>query len=89
MSQSTPYLQLPGRLNHCLSLLERRFSQRGDQLLREIVIRADYAAVTAALELRWSNARCEGQVPRLKLLKRQMHGRANFDLLRQRVLLTP
>ena len=51
-------------------------------------IQADYAAVKAALELPWNNAQCEGQVTRLKFLKRQMYGRANFDLLRQRVLLT-
>ena len=34
----------------------------------------------------WSNGQTEGQVNRLKLIKRQMYGRANFDLLRQRVL---
>jgi transposase len=46
----------------------------------------DKAAVLAALQLPWSNGQTEGQVNRLKLLKRQMYGRANFDLLRQRVL---
>ena len=46
----------------------------------------DKAAVLAALALPWSNGQTEGQVNRLKLLKRQMYGRANFDLLRQRVL---
>ncbi len=46
----------------------------------------DYAAVRAALETQWSNGQTEGQINRLKLLKRQMYGRANFDLLRQRVL---
>ncbi len=34
----------------------------------------------------WSNGQCEGQINRAKLLKRQMYGRANFDLLRQRIL---
>jgi len=34
----------------------------------------------------WSNGQTEGQVNRLKLIKRTMYGRANFDLLRQRVL---
>ena len=47
---------------------------------------ADHAAVQAGLTLVWSNGQVEGQVNRLKLLKRQMYGRANFDLLRQRVL---
>ena len=51
-------------------------------------IEADYRAVKAALETPWSNAQSEGQVTRLKFLKRQMYGRAKFDLLRQRVLLT-
>lgn len=49
-------------------------------------IEQDYAAVRAALETEWSNGQTEGQVNRLKLLKRQMYGRAKFDLLRQRVL---
>lgn len=50
-------------------------------------IKQDYQAVRSALALPWSNAQTEGQVTRLKFIKRQMYGRANFDLLRQRVLL--
>jgi transposase len=46
----------------------------------------DYAAVRAALENEWSNGQVEGQVNRLKFIKRQMYGRANFDLLRKRVI---
>lgn len=49
----------------------------------------DYAAVRAALEQPWSNGQTEGQVHRLKLLKRQMYGRAKLDLLRLRVLYSP
>ena len=49
-------------------------------------LRADLAAVQAGLTLRWSNGQTEGQVNRLKLLKRQGYGRAKVDLLRQRVL---
>ena len=49
-------------------------------------LRQDYSAVVAALSLKWSNGQVEGQVNRLKLVKRQMYGRASFDLLRQRVL---
>lgn len=45
-------------------------------------IQQDIAAVTAALHFEWSNGQTEGQINRLKLLKRQMFGRANFDLLR-------
>lgn len=46
----------------------------------------DLAAVEAALSCEWSNGPVEGQVNRLKLIKRKMYGRANFDLLRKRVL---
>ncbi len=49
-------------------------------------LEADLAAVKAGLRLVWSNGQTEGQVNKLKLLKRQMYGRANFDLLRLRVL---
>ena len=48
----------------------------------------DGAAVRAALTESWSSGQAEGQVNRLKLLKRQSYGRAGFDLLRRRVLLT-
>jgi transposase len=51
-----------------------------------IKLRQDEAAVQAACTEPYSNGQTEGQVNRLKLLKRQMYGRANFDLLRQRVL---
>jgi transposase len=46
----------------------------------------DINAVRAALRLPWSQGHVEGQVHRLKLIKRQMYGRAGFDLLRLRVL---
>jgi transposase len=46
----------------------------------------DYGAVQAALQEPWSTGPVEGHVNRVKLIKRQMFGRANFDLLRQRVL---
>jgi transposase len=48
-------------------------------------LRKDLPAVWAALTLPWSNRQTEGQVHRLKLIKRQMYGRAKFDLLAQRV----
>lgn len=47
----------------------------------------DGDAVRAALMLPWSSGQAEGQITRLKLLKRAMYGRANLDLLRQRFLL--
>jgi transposase len=46
----------------------------------------DRAAVEAGLSFEWSNGQTEGQVNKLKLLKRSMYGRANFDLLRLRLL---
>jgi transposase len=49
-------------------------------------LRRDYEAVAAALEYEWSSGQVEGQINRLKLIKRQMYGRASFDLLRQRIL---
>ena len=49
----------------------------------------DYQAVRLALEKPWSNGQTEGQVNRLKLLKRQMYGRAKLDLLRCRMLYSP
>lgn len=49
-------------------------------------IKRDQAAVLAALTYEWSQGQVEGQVHRLKLLKRQSYGRAGFDLLRHRVL---
>ena len=49
-------------------------------------LRRDQDAVAAALQLPWSNGMVEGQIHRLKLIKRQMYGRAGFDLLRLRVL---
>jgi len=49
-------------------------------------IKRDYAAVKAALSLPWNQGQVEGQITRLKFLKRQMYGRAHFDLLRSRVL---
>jgi len=49
-------------------------------------LQRDEAAVRAAMQSDWSNGQTEGQVNRLKLLKRQMFGRAKFDLLKKRVL---
>ena len=49
-------------------------------------LRADYAAVKAGVTLSWSTGPVEGQINRLKMLKRQMYGRAGIGLLRQRVL---
>jgi transposase len=47
----------------------------------------DFDAVRAALATEYSNGQTEGKVNKLKCIKRQRYGRANFDLLRQRMLL--
>ena len=49
-------------------------------------VRDDEAAVRAAIIEPWSNGQTEGQVTRLKLVKRQMYGRADVDLLRARMV---
>jgi transposase len=49
-------------------------------------LRSDYAAVKAALSTKWSNGPTEGHINRLKMIKRQMYGRAGFSLLRARVV---
>jgi transposase len=50
-------------------------------------LRKDWAAVTAGLTVLCSSGAVEGHVNRIKMIKRQIHGRAKPDLLRKRVLL--
>jgi transposase len=52
-------------------------------------IRRDQQAVTAGLALPYSSGTMEGNVNKIKMIKRQMFGRAGFPLLRKRVLLHP
>jgi transposase len=49
----------------------------------------DYAAVKAGVTLRWSTGPVEGHINRLKMLKRQMFGRAHLDLLGRRFVRAP
>jgi transposase len=49
-------------------------------------VRRDQAAVEAGCTLPWSNGQTEGQITKLKAIKRSMYGRAKFDLLRRRAL---
>ncbi|MGI4959942.1 MAG: ISL3 family transposase [Janthinobacterium lividum] len=55
----------------------RRFAQ---------TLTLDLAAVRNAITKRWSNGQVEGQINRLKMLKRAMYGRAGVDLLRARMM---
>jgi len=71
--------------------LDPWLEEAGLSSVREVMgfaqgIKKDRAAVEAALTSNWSNGPTEGHVNRLKLVKRQMYGRANLDLLRARVL---
>jgi transposase len=49
-------------------------------------LQKDISAVAAAVTTSWSSGQVEGQINRLKTIKRQMYGRAGFALLRARVL---
>ncbi len=51
-----------------------------------VSLRREREAVEAALRQPWSNGQVGGHVSRLKFLKRQMCGRASFEMLRRRVL---
>jgi transposase len=52
-------------------------------------LKREVEALKAAITLAWSNGPVEGWVNKIKFIKRQMYGRASFDLLRKRVLLSP
>ena len=76
-------------------LREKRGDQLSDWLARAAQsplasfaagLRRDLAAVQAACSSPWTQGQVEGQINRLKLLKRQMYGRAGFPLLRSRIL---
>ncbi len=49
-------------------------------------VASDAAAIRAAITEPWSNGQTEGQINRLKLIKRQMYGRAKLDLLEARLI---
>ena len=49
-------------------------------------LRRDFDAINAALVLPWTTSPVEGQISRIKMLKRTMYGREGFELLRARVL---
>lgn len=74
----------PGRLEQWMA--QAKSSGVGELTAFATKLRQDAAAVLAALKLPYSQGQTEGQVNRLKLLKRSMYGRAKFNLLRGRVL---
>ena len=97
MTQRSPEIEACGRVaREFVRMIRERDSEAWRPWLESVKTTAlarfaqhlcrDEAAVLAALRLPWSNGQVEGQVHRLKLIKRQMYGRAKFDLLRLRVL---
>ena len=56
------------------------------RLARARTSNRDFDAVKNAVEMPWSNGQAEGQINRLKTLKRAMYGRAGPELLRARML---
>ena len=70
--------------------LDAWIATAGDQPdLRSFItgLKRDYQAVLNGLTLPYSSGKVEGNINKIKMLKRQMYGRARFDLLRKRVLL--
>ena len=61
-------------------------SEFGQMVRFAFGLQKDISAVAAAVETPWSTGQVEGQINRLKMIKRQMFGRAGFELLRARVL---
>ena len=64
--------------------------ETGVEYLKSFVngINQDYQAFYQAFVSPWSNGQVDGQVNRLKNIKRQMYGRSGFELLRRRVVIT-
>jgi len=77
-----------GRRGEALAAWIAQATQSGIDALGRFArgLQEDLAAVTAGLTLPWSQGPVEGQITRLKWLKRQSYGRAGFTLLRQRLL---
>lgn len=76
--------RLPHYLDHWISQASQNKMVEMHRFVKRI--QSDYDAVKNALTYRWNNGILEGQINRLKTLKRVMYGRANFDLIEKRVL---
>ena len=77
------------RIEHWAGWLSEAISKEMPSEIRHFAsgLQQDEMAVKEALNCEWSNGQVEGQVNRLKTIKRQMYGRGSFELLRRRVLL--
>lgn len=82
------YMILKTKNKSQLSSWLTRVRESGSTELQRVAtgMEADAAAICEAITSRWSNGVVEGHVNRLKMLKRQMYGRAGFELLRRRVM---
>lgn len=71
-----------------LSKWLEQYSNHEIKFLREFCrrMKRDEKSIVNALVYPYTNAVCEGNVNRIKMIKRQMYGRAGFDLLRIKVL---
>lgn len=67
---------------------KKKIKEEGTPEMKNFVLRLekDDKSVTGAITTEWSNGQVEGQVNRLKLIKRQMYGRASFEVLKAKVL---
>ncbi len=74
----------PGKLGRWLEDARRSGVPSIQQFAR--TLRRDLAAVKNAIAEKWSSGQAEGQINRLKTLKRAMYGRASVELLRARML---
>ena len=100
LRQASPYLEVTYHLvEEFLHMVRERMGEQLDEWLKKVEashlqafqtfvtgVQKDKEAVLAGLTLPWSTGPVEGQVNRLKLIKRSMYGRAEFDLLKLRVL---
>ena len=97
--KSPPIRAVTSRCREFIEMVTNRRADRLDGWLQDAAgenvpelthfvksLRQDLCAVRGALTYEWSNGQVEGHVNRLKMIKRQMYGRAGFPLLRQRVL---
>lgn len=71
-----------------LADLEPRLERARSSLVAAFAngVAKDRTAVSAAISLPWSNGQTEGQIAKLKLVKRQIYGRGKIDLLQARVI---
>ncbi|WP_158801466.1 ISL3 family transposase [Acidisoma sp. L85] len=72
----------------CLDVLDPWLERARSSLVVSFAngVLKDKAAVSAAITSPWSNGQTEGQITKLKLVKRQMYGRGKLDLLQARVM---